>query len=102
MTNTTDPDFCAFCGSGLHERTQSGDLKRIGKIFEIPSGDSVNNMQGTSKEKREAKQAFMLKIGVCPDCLQKHNLGRDNLDNLSNIAGQIELKHTENVPERDL
>jgi len=44
----------------------------------------------------------MLKIGVCPDCLQKHNLGRDNLDNLSNIAGQIELKHTENVPERDL
>ena len=102
MTGEPDPNYCAFCGDGLYERGSSGSPQRIGEIFEAPSNDAVTQMQGSNQQKREARKAFAVKIGVCPDCLHDYDLAPGDLDNLSNKYDQISLTYTELVPERDL
>ena len=102
MTGEPDPNHCAFCGDGLYKSSPSGNPQRIGEIFETLSDDAVTQMQGSNQQKRDARQAFAVKIGVCPKCLKDYNLAPGDLDNLSNVYDQISLTNTELVPERDL
>jgi hypothetical protein len=102
MTSARDSNYCALCGNGLYEAGPSGSPRRIGEVFETGGSDAIAEMQGTPEQKREARQAFSVKVGVCPDYLDKYDLARGDLDNLSDIYDQISLIHTENMPERDL
>lgn len=102
MTGEPDPNYCAFCGDGLYNSGSSGNPQRVGEIFETLSNDAVTQMQGSNQQKREARQAFAVKIGVCPECLNDYDLAPGDLDNLSNEYDQISLTYTELVPERDL
>ncbi|WP_255150383.1 hypothetical protein [Halorarius halobius] len=102
MTGEPDPNYCAFCGDGLYNRGPSGNPQRIGEIFETLSNGAVTQMQGSNQQKREARQAFAVKIGVCPECLNDNDLAPGDLDNLSNKYDQISLTYTELVSERDL
>jgi len=102
MTGEPDPNYCAFCGDGLYERGSSGSPQRVGEIFEIASSDAVAQMQGSDQQKRDARQAFAIKIGVCPKCLNDYGLSPGDLDNLSNVYDQILLTKTELAPEKDL
>ncbi|WP_277543241.1 hypothetical protein [Haloarcula laminariae] len=102
MVYVTDPNQCAFCGQGLFEESDFGNPDRIGEVFQTGGSDAIEEMQGTPEQKREARQAFSIKVGVCPDCLEEYDLARGDLENLSNVHDEISLTHTENVPERDL
>lgn len=67
-----------------------GTPTRIGEVKMAPTS-AADQMQGSDEQKREARGSLTLRVGICPDCISKHDLGRDGSNDLSNFHAQIPL-----------
>lgn len=100
MASPSDPNFCAICDDGLLKRTNNGGRRRVGKI-ELASADAAREMQGRDEKKREAQRGFAIKVGLCLNCIDDHDLGTDQDGSLSDVYDQISLSRTVFIADRD-
>jgi len=72
-----DPRLCAFCGDDLLQRGVSGYPTRVGAVVEIDDEGQIEAMREAADGRQEAGAVAAVRVGVCPACLDAHDLGDD-------------------------
>ena len=98
MTQDKKPNYCGICGDGLFEEGPSGAPKRIGEVIQT-STSAVNEMQGSEKQKEQSRDLFILRVGLCPNCIEEYNLGSDGEAALADFYGDIDVSRVVGVKD---
>jgi hypothetical protein len=86
---------CGICGDGILKTTNPSGPKE-GLEKRVSSGKG-RQMKGSDELKREAVEAWSLKVGFCEDCVRKHGLDNKGIDH---VISKISLARVAKIPQR--